>query len=129
MIYILKILFFYINFTIFTFAQTRLIFQNVNNNLIYQDKYAKYCYYINEDFINNKIEYYRKCYEYINNVPADVKFKDYDKENAKNHLIIGFCEIVMQKWLLNQKNFVTLHPLCVSTRISRDYSHLLFINY
>lgn len=94
MIYILKILFFYINFTIFTFSTTRLIFHNIKDNLIYYDEYNKYCYYINEDFLNNKIAYYRKCYEYINNVPADVKFKDYDKENAKNHLIICFCEIV-----------------------------------
>jgi len=97
MIYILKILFFYINFTIFTFTQTKFIFNNINNNIFYQDKYKKYFYYVNEDFLNNKIDYYRKCYEYINNVPADVKFKDYDKENAKNHLIIGFCEIVEEE--------------------------------
>jgi len=94
MIYILKILFFYINFNIFTFSTTRFIFNNIKDNLICYNDYNKYCYYINEDFINNKIAYYRKCYEYINNVPADVKFKDYDEENAENHLIIAFCEII-----------------------------------
>ena len=45
MIYILKILFFYINFTIFTFTQTKFIFNNIKDDLIGSEKYMKYCYY------------------------------------------------------------------------------------
>ena len=91
----LKFLFIFINFNIFnfTFCTTRFIFQNINNNLIYLDIYSKYCYYINQDFLYNKIRYYKECYNYSKNCPVDVTFNEEDKENAKNHLIIAFCEI------------------------------------
>ena len=95
MSFTIKVFILFLNCIVFylSFSHTKIIFSNIDDNKLISEQNESYRY-VNQEFIDDKIWYYKKCYEYNDKVPDDVKFKKNDKEIANDHLIIAFVNIV-----------------------------------
>jgi len=96
MSFTIKVCILFINCIVFylSFSHTKIIFSNVTDNVLCSYEQNEFYRYVNQEFIDDKIYYYKKCYEYNDRAPDDVYFKDKDKKIADDHLIIAFVNIV-----------------------------------